>query len=120
MPRPSAPTPSTPNRAAQARPTSTRPAVTRSAPTRPAGGSTPARPAAGSPSPAAGSARGVDITAAPRAVITIASELVNRFFGEQPSARDNAWQAVCADRERAAERAELASVLRDARLRRSR
>ncbi len=104
MPRPSASSPSMPSRATAARSAPTRPAVGRSAPTRPAGAT----------------ARGVDITAAPRAVITLASELVNRFFGGQPSARDNAWQAVCADRERAAERAELASVLREARTRRSR
>ena len=53
----------------------------------------------------------VDITAAPRAVITLASGLVTRMF-EFPTARDNAWQSVLADRERAARRAELESVLR--------
>ncbi|HKD96280.1 MAG TPA: hypothetical protein VKB69_01640 [Micromonosporaceae bacterium] len=73
-------------------------------------GSAP-RPAPASSEPTA--ARGVDITAAPRVVITFASELVARVFGERPSARENAWQAVCADRKRAAERAELASVLRE-------
>lgn len=56
----------------------------------------------------------VDITAAPRVVITLAAELVNRVFGEMPSAQDNAWQAVCEDRKRAAARAELAEVLRGA------
>lgn len=60
-------------------------------------------------------ARTVDITAAPRVVITLASGLVTRVFGElMPSARDNAWQAVQEDRARAAQRAELADVLRGA------
>ncbi|HEU0238957.1 MAG TPA: hypothetical protein VFR11_06700 [Micromonosporaceae bacterium] len=59
------------------------------------------------------SGRTVDITAAPRVVITFASGLVRRMLGG-PSARDNAWQAVLADRERAAQRAELANVLRSA------
>jgi hypothetical protein len=58
--------------------------------------------------------RTVDITAAPRVVITLASGLVNRVLGEMPSARDNAWQSVLADRERAAARAEFANVLRSA------
>jgi hypothetical protein len=53
----------------------------------------------------------VDITAAPRVVITLASGLVTRMF-DLSSARDNAWQSVLADRERAAQRAELDSVLR--------
>jgi hypothetical protein len=53
-----------------------------------------------------------DITAAPRAVITLASGLFTRVLGDRiPSARDNAWAAILADRERAARRAELASVL---------
>jgi hypothetical protein len=76
-----------------------------------------------SPAPAAsatsastpnGSSRGVDITAAPRVVITLASGLVSRMLGERPTARDNAWQAVLADRKRAAQRAELENVLRGA------
>jgi hypothetical protein len=62
---------------------------------------------------AAASKTTVDITAAPRAVITLASGLVTRVF-DMPSARDNAWQSVLADRERAAARAELESVLRHA------
>ena len=62
---------------------------------------------------AAPSKSAVDITAAPRVVITLASGLVTRMFA-MPSARDNAWQSVLADRERAAQRAELASVLRRA------
>ena len=60
--------------------------------------------------------RTVDITAAPRAVITLASELVSRVFGERlTTARENAWQAVLADRKRAAAREELDAVVRDAR-----
>jgi hypothetical protein len=58
----------------------------------------------------------VDITAAPRAVISFASGLVTLVLPPMPSARDNAWTAVCADRERAAARAELASVMRDKQL----
>ena len=58
--------------------------------------------------------RTVDITVAPRVMITFASGLVNRVFGAGPSARDNAWHAVLADRERAAQRAEFADVLRGA------
>jgi hypothetical protein len=58
--------------------------------------------------------RTVDITAAPRVVITLASGLVHRVFGDMPSARENAWQSVLEDRKRAAVRAELASVLRHA------
>lgn len=57
------------------------------------------------------SARPVDITAAPRAVISFASGLLTRVV-TFPSAQENAWNAVCADRERAAARAELAAVLR--------
>jgi hypothetical protein len=59
--------------------------------------------------------KSLDITTAPRVVITLASGLVTRVFGDMPSARENAWQAVLADRERAAQRAEVASVLRSAR-----
>ena len=58
--------------------------------------------------------RTVDITVAPRVVITFASGLLNRVLGERPTARDNAWRAVLADRERAAQREELAKVLRRA------
>ncbi|HEY2791117.1 MAG TPA: hypothetical protein VGJ28_02095 [Micromonosporaceae bacterium] len=61
------------------------------------------------------STKTLDITAAPRVVITLASGLVTRVLPAMPSARDNAWQSVLADRERAAARAELASVLRSAR-----
>jgi len=58
--------------------------------------------------------RTVDITTAPRVVITLATGLMSRVMGEMPSARDNAWQAVLEDRARAAQRAELATVLRGA------
>ena len=69
---------------------------------------------AASPVSTAGSTRALDITAAPRVMITFASGLVNRVLGDRPSARENAWQAVLADRERAAARAELADVLHSA------
>ena len=69
---------------------------------------------AASPVNATGNTRALDITAAPRVMITFASGLVNRVLGDRPSARENAWQAVLADRERAAARAELADVLRSA------
>ena len=55
--------------------------------------------------------RTVDITAAPRAVISFASELVTLVI-TMPSAQENAWSAVCADRQRAAARAELADAVR--------
>jgi hypothetical protein len=55
--------------------------------------------------------RPMDITAAPRAVISFASDIVARVIAI-PSAQENAWKAVCADRERAAARAELDAVLR--------
>jgi len=58
--------------------------------------------------------RTVDITAAPRVVITLASGLMARVMGETTTARENAWQAVLEDRARAAQRAELATVLRGA------
>jgi len=70
-------------------------------------------PAGSIPTPAASApTRTVDITLAPRAVITFASGLVHRVFGERPTAQDNAWQAVLADRERAAQRAEVADARR--------
>ncbi len=57
----------------------------------------------------------LDVTAAPRVVITLASGLVTRMFGDlMPSARDNAWEAMQEDRARAAHRAELADVARTA------
>lgn len=68
-------------------------------------------PAVNTPAPSAAT-RTVDITLAPRAVITFASGLVHRVLGEGPTAQDNAWQAVLADRERAALRDEVADVKR--------
>lgn len=55
----------------------------------------------------------VDLSAAPRAVIGTAADLLYRFgrtvLGAErvPTARANAWSAVCADRQRARERAEV-------------
>jgi hypothetical protein len=55
----------------------------------------------------------VDITAAPRAVIGATAGLLYRVGrsvlgeGRLPTAQGNAWAAVCADRQRAQERAEL-------------
>jgi len=54
----------------------------------------------------------VDFTAAPRAVIGTAADLLYRVgrsvLGDNrvPTAQANAWAAVCADRERAVARAE--------------
>jgi hypothetical protein len=59
------------------------------------------------------SATTVDITAAPRAVIGATAGLLFRVGrsvlgeGRLPTAQANAWAAVCADRQRAQERAEL-------------
>lgn len=54
-----------------------------------------------------------DITAAPRAVLRESVRLISFFVGPERlgSARENAWAAVCADRERANDRAELARRL---------
>ncbi len=51
----------------------------------------------------------VDLTAGPRAVL----RLLTRVLGEERfgSARSNAWEAICADRERAQERAEVTRLL---------
>jgi hypothetical protein len=57
------------------------------------------------------------LSAAPRAVVGTAAGLLFRVgrtvLGEQrlPTARQNAWAAVCADRERARERAEVQRLL---------
>ena len=54
----------------------------------------------------------VDITAAPRAVISTAADLLYRVGrsvlgdGRVPTAQANAWAAVCADRQRAVAREE--------------
>ena len=47
-----------------------------------------------------------DVTAAPRAVLRESVRLLYRFLGEKRlgTARANAWAAVCADRQRAADR----------------
>jgi len=55
----------------------------------------------------------VDLSAAPRAVIGTAADLIYRVgrsvlgADRVPTARANAWSAVCADQERARERAEI-------------
>ena len=55
----------------------------------------------------------VDLSAAPRAVIGTAADLIYRVgcsvLGQErvPTARANAWSAVCADRRRADQRAEV-------------
>jgi hypothetical protein len=66
----------------------------------------------------------VDITAAPRAVIGATAGILFRVgrsvLGESrlPTAQGNAWEAVCADRQRAHERAALQDWLASDRLRR--
>ncbi|MGC9670243.1 hypothetical protein ACNTMW_27330 [Planosporangium sp. 12N6] len=68
----------------------------------------------------------VDITAAPRAVIGATAGLIylvgRSVLGENrvPTAQANAWQAVCADRQRAQERAELERWLANGRRRNAR
>jgi hypothetical protein len=67
----------------------------------------------------------VDITAAPRAVIGATAGLLymvgRSVLGESriPTAQANAWEAVCADRQRAQSRAELERWLTTARQRRT-
>jgi hypothetical protein len=67
----------------------------------------------------------VDFTAGPRAVIGATAGLIYRVgrsvLGESriPTAQANAWAAVCADRERAQERAELERWLASGRQRRT-
>jgi hypothetical protein len=59
----------------------------------------------------------LDLSAAPRAVVATAADLIYRVgcsvLGPEklPTAKDNAWSAVCADRERARERAEVEEIL---------
>jgi hypothetical protein len=62
----------------------------------------------------------VDLTAAPRAVLRESVRILYRVFGERVlrTARGNAWEAVCADRESAADRARVVRTLRSARRRR--
>jgi hypothetical protein len=60
---------------------------------------------------------GPDLTAAPRAVLRESVRILYRVLGEERlgSASSNAWAAVCADRERARDRAELARLFSDGR-----
>jgi hypothetical protein len=69
---------------------------------------TPTRAAAGT----------VDLTRAPRAVLRESVRVLYRVLGEKRlgTAQGNAWAAICADRERARERAEVNRLL--ARMRR--
>jgi len=55
----------------------------------------------------------IDITAAPRAVLRESVRLLYRVLGEERlgTSRANAWAAVCADRARAAQRADVARLL---------
>ncbi|GAA0720823.1 hypothetical protein Drose_07085 [Dactylosporangium roseum] len=59
----------------------------------------------------------VDLSAAPRAVVSTAAELIYKVgrsvLGAErmPTAKANAWAAVCADQERARIREENARVL---------
>ncbi|WP_433215769.1 hypothetical protein ACQP00_06495 [Dactylosporangium sp. CS-047395] len=58
----------------------------------------------------------VDISAAPRAVVSTAAELIYRVgrsvlgADKVPTAKANAWAAVCADQERARIREENARI----------
>jgi hypothetical protein len=63
----------------------------------------------------------IDITAAPRAVLRESVRLLYAVLGERRlrTAQANAWAAVCEDRERAAERAEIERLLTEARTRTS-
>lgn len=60
---------------------------------------------------------GVDITAAPRAVLSTAAEVIflvgRSVLGPErvPTAKANAWAAVCEDRERARVRDEVQRAL---------
>ncbi len=59
----------------------------------------------------------IDFSAAPRAVVGTAADLLFRLGctvlgpANVPTAKDNAWAAVCADRERARERDEVSQLL---------
>jgi hypothetical protein len=58
-----------------------------------------------------------DLSAAPRAVVATAADLIYRVgcsvVGPEkvPTAKANAWAAVCADREQAREREEIARLI---------
>jgi hypothetical protein len=59
----------------------------------------------------------IDLTAAPRALLRESVRLLYRVFGERRlrTARGNAWEAVCEDRERAADRDRAGQALASAR-----
>jgi hypothetical protein len=59
----------------------------------------------------------LDVTAAPRAVLRESVRLLYRVLGERRmgSAQANAWDAICADRHRAQQRADLVRLLATAR-----
>jgi hypothetical protein len=65
----------------------------------------------------------IDLVAAPRVVVGTAAELIYRVgrsvLGAErlPTAKSNAWAAVCADRERAREREEVERLVSGIRLR---
>lgn len=56
---------------------------------------------------------GFDITAAPRAILRESIRLIYSVLGEERlgTAQANAWASVCADRERARNRAEITRLL---------
>jgi hypothetical protein len=60
---------------------------------------------------------GIDLTVGPRAVVATAAEVLYRVgcsvlgADRLPTAKSNAWAAVCADRERARERYEVEQLL---------
>lgn len=58
-----------------------------------------------------------DITAPPRAVLSATVRVLYRVLGEERlgTSRGNAWEAVCADRERAVARADVQRMLAAAR-----
>ena len=60
---------------------------------------------------------GPDLMAAPRAVLRESVRILYRVLGEERlgSASGNAWAAVCADRERARDRAEVARLISESR-----
>lgn len=59
----------------------------------------------------------VDPIAPPRAVLSASVRLLYRVLGEERlgTARGNAWEAVCADRKRALDRARVQRILRERR-----
>jgi hypothetical protein len=63
--------------------------------------------------PAQLQSQGIDITAAPRAVLRESVRLLYAVLGEERlgRAQANAWEAVCADRDRAHRRDELSRIL---------